>query len=138
MRIDSELASALKGEGEKMESEALTELFKKVSGNEKLKVEFENLADKSIPAVLSVSEESRRFDDMMRMYSGGAERASIAEETLVLNSSSELIRRLAEKPDEKVAKQLYTLTLLSRRRLTAEELTEFLGAGYEMLTELLK
>ena len=138
MRIDSELAAALKGDGEKMESEALTELFRKVSGNEKLKVEFESLADKSIPAVLSVSEESRRFDDMMRMYSGGAERASIAEETLVLNSSSELIRRLADKPDEKVAKQLYTLTLLSRRRLTAEELTEFLGAGYEMLTELLK
>ena len=138
MRIDSELAAALKGDGEKMESEALTELFRKVSGNEKLKVEFESLADKSIPAVLSVSEESRRFDDMMRMYSGGTERASIAEETLVLNSSSELIRRLADKPDEKVAKQLYTLTLLSRRRLTAEELTEFLGAGYEMLTELLK
>lgn len=138
MRIDSELAAALKGDGEKMESEALTELFRKVSGNEKLKVEFESLADKSIPAVLSVSEESRRFDDMMRMYSGGAERASIAEETLVLNSSSELIRRLADKPDGKVAKQLYTLTLLSRRRLTAEELTEFLGTGYEMLTELLK
>ena len=138
LRIDAELASALKGDGEKMESEALTELFKKVSGNDKLKVEFENLADKNIPAVLSVLEESRRFDDMMRMYSGGAERASIAEETLVLNANSELIKLLAEKPDEKVAKQLYTLTLLSRRRLTAEELTEFLSAGYGMLTELLK
>lgn len=137
LRIDSELASALKGEGEKMENEELRELFKKVSGNDKLKVEFEVLADGSVPAILNVSEESRRFDDMMRMYSGGMERASIAEETLVLNSNSELIKRLAEKPDERVAKQIYSLTLLSRRRLTAEELTEFLNAGYGVLLDLL-
>lgn len=137
LRIDSELASALKGEGEKLESEELTALFKKVSGSEKLNVVFENLADESIPAILNVSEESRRFDDMMRMYSSGTERASIAEETLVLNSSSALIKKLVEKPDEKVAKQLYALTLLSRRRLTAEELTDFLSTGYGLLLDLL-
>ena len=137
LRIDSDLASALKGEGEVTENEALAELFKKVSGNDKLAVKMEILKDESIPAIINVSEESRRFDDMMRMYSGGAGAPSMAEETLLLNSANGLIKKLAEKPDESVAKQLYTLTLLSRRRLTAEELTEFLKTGFSMLEDRL-
>ncbi len=135
-RIDAELAGALKGDGEKMESEALTELFKKVSGNEKLKVEFENLKDESIPAIMSVSEQSRRFDDMMKMYSmaeGKEAGMSIAEETLILNSNNSLILKLADNPNETVAKQLYTLTLISQRRLSAEELKEFLKTGFSLL-----
>ena len=137
MRIDSDLAAALKGEGEQMESEALVELFRKVSGSEKLTVKFESLKDTSVPAILNVSEESRRFDDMMKMYSAGTGAPSMAEETLILNSSSSLIRKLEANPDEKVAKQLYSLTLLSRRRLTAEELKEFLQTGFTMLEERL-
>ena len=137
LRIDSDVAAALKGEGEKMESEELVALFRKVSQNEKLNVVFEHLKDVSVPAVLNVSEESRRFDDMMKMYSNGMERASIAEETLVVNASSSLIKKLLQNPDEKVAKQLYTLTLLSRRRLSAEELKEFLSTGFAMLEDIL-
>ncbi len=135
-RIDAEVASALKGDGEKFENEALVELFKKVSGNEKLTVSFENLKDESVPAVMNVSEQSRRFDDMMKMYTmaeGGEAAASMAEETLILNANSPLIRKLADKPDEAVAKQLYTLTLLSQRRLSAEELTSFLKSSFGML-----
>ncbi len=135
-RIDAELAGALKGDGEKFESEALTELFKKVSGNEKLKVEFENLKDASVPAIMNVSEQSRRFDDMMKMYSmaeGKDAGMSMAEETLILNSNSSLIRKLAENPSETVAKQLYTLTLISQRRLSADELKDFLKTGYTLL-----
>ena len=137
MRIDSDLASALKGDGEQMESEALVELFRKVSGSEKLSVKFESLKDVFVPAILNVSEESRRFDDMMRMYSGGASAPSMAEETLILNSNSTLIKKLVGNPDETVAKQLYSLTLLSRRRLTAEELKEFLKTGFTLLEERL-
>ncbi len=132
-RIDSEVASALKGDGEKFESEALTELFKKVSGNDKLNVVFESLKDESVPAILNVSEQSRRFDDMMKMYSMGEGGKSMAEETLVLNSNSSLVRKLADKPDEGVAKQLYTLTLLSQRRLSADELKSFLSASFGLL-----
>ncbi len=135
-RIDAELASALKGDGEALESEALTELFKKVSGNEKLSVVFESLKDESVPAIMNVSEQSRRFDDMMKMYSmaeGKDSGMSMAEETLVLNSNSSLIRKLAENPNETVAKQLYTLTLISQRRLSAEELKDFLKTGYSLL-----
>lgn len=133
-RIDSEVASALKGDGEKLESEALVDMFKKVSGNEKLKVVFESLKDESVPAILNVSEQSRRFDDMMKMYSmGGESGGSMAEETLVLNSASSLVRKLADAPDEKIAKQLYTLTLLSQRRLSADELKSFLSASFDLL-----
>ncbi len=135
-RIDAELASALKGDGEKLESDALVELFKKVSGNEKLKVEFENLKDESVPAIMNVSEQSRRFDDMMKMYSmaeGKDSGMSMAEETLILNSNSSLIRKLAENQNETVAKQLYTLTLISQRRLSADELKDFLKTGFTLL-----
>ncbi len=136
VRIDAEIASALKGDGEKVESTELTELFKKVSGNEKLGVVFESLKDASVPAILNVSEESRRFDDMMKMYAmggGGMDAPSMAEATLILNSESALIKKLIEKPDERVAKQLYTLTVLSQRRLTAEELKSFLSESFGML-----
>ena len=135
-RIDSEIASALKGDGEKVESAELTELFKKVSGNEKLNVVFEALKDTGVPALLNVSEESRRFDDMMKMYAmgnGGMDVPSMAESTLILNSESSLIKKLIAKPDERAAKQLYTLTVLSQRRLTAEELKSFLSDSFGML-----
>ena len=135
-RIDSEIAAALKGDGEKVESEELTALFKKVSGNEKLNVVFEALKDTGVPALLNVSEESRRFDDMMKMYAmgnGGMDAPSMAESTLILNSESSLVRKLIEKLDERAAKQLYALTVLSQRRLTAEELKSFLSDSFGML-----
>ncbi len=137
MRIDSSLADAFKGEGEATENEALTELFRKVSGNAELSVKFENLKDASVPAVLNVSEEDRRFDDMMRMYTGGNGAQSMAKETLIINVNSSLIKKLEANPDETVAKQLYTLTLMSRRRLNADELKEFLKTGFEILEEKL-
>lgn len=138
MRIDAQLADAFKGDGEAKESETLTELFRKVSKNNELTVKFESLKDTSIPAILNVSEEDRRFDDMMRMYTGGASGApSMAKETLIINTSSSLIKKLEENPDETVAKQLYTLTLMSRRRLNADELKDFLKTGFEILEEKL-
>ncbi len=134
-RIDSEIATALKGDGEKVESKELEDLFKKVSGNEKLKVVFESLKDSSVPAILNVSEQSRRFEEMMKIYSMGnsAETPSMTEATLILNSESSLIKKLIENPEEKVAKQLYTLTLLSQRKLTADELRSFLSESFGIL-----
>ena len=139
-RIDSEIASALKSDGEQMESKELEELFKKVSGNEKLTVKFENLKDASVPAILNVSEQSRRFDDMMKMYAMGGEGAamgSMIEETLILNAGNSLIKKLADNPSESVAKHLYTLTLLSSRKLTADELKSFLRSDFDILESTL-
>ncbi|MBQ7355669.1 MAG: molecular chaperone HtpG [Clostridia bacterium] len=144
LRIDADVADALKGDGEIMENAELAELFKKVSGNNQLKVSFEALADESVPALLNLSEQSRRYEDMMRYYSRGESFAmpAMAEATLVLNASSPLIRRLAEVSDEaakeSAAAQIWSLSLLSQRQLTAEELKAFLKQSYRTLAGALE
>ncbi|MDD6800230.1 MAG: molecular chaperone HtpG [Firmicutes bacterium] len=146
MRVDSDIADALKGDGEEFSSDKLADLFKKVSANEKLTVRFENLKDGETPAVLNISEQNRRFDEMMKMYSMGGndvpEKMPV-EATLILNSSSSLIRKLAEKAEsgddsaEKAASQLYTLALLTQRQLSADELKAFLHSSFGMLESTL-
>ena len=139
VRIDADVASALCQDGDAAENEAVTELFRKVSGNEKLKVEYRRLKDESVPALLNVAEESRRFADMMRMYQPGG--ASLPqEESLVVNAASPLIEKLsAESQGEKaeqLARQIYALAQLSQRRLSAEELAAFLKNSYALLLEM--
>ena len=141
-RVDSSIADSLKGDGEEYSNDALAELFKKVSGEEKLEVKFESLKDEKVPAVLTVSEQSRRFEDMMKMYrmSGGEDDGSFKmplESTLILNSSSSLIRKIGDnassEQSERTAKQIYRLALLSHRQLTADELESFLYDSFDML-----
>ena len=119
----------------------LADLFREVSGQEKMTVKFENLRDTSLPCLLNVSEQSRRVEDMMKMYrmtggEGGADSFPV-ESTLILNSANSMIRRLGENPtDEKakrVAKQIYTLALISQRQLSAQELEPFLSDSYNFL-----
>lgn len=145
VRVDADVAGALKAEGENKEaSEALTKLFCEESGNEKLKLRLENLMDGSVPAVLTVSEESRRMDDMMRMYAtinGGEARPSFTEEILCLNVSNGLAKALADKEeytdtDRLVARQLYALAALSQRRPDAKALESFLADSYELLNRI--
>lgn len=141
LRIDSDIADALKGDGEVMQDEALESLFKEVSGNDKLKVTFEALADDSVPALLNLSEESRRYEDMMRYYSRSTDKmpSGFAESTLILNSASPLIRRLSELSDadakKNAAAQIWSLSLLAQRQLTAEELKTFLSQSYKTLSD---
>ncbi|MBQ2686466.1 MAG: molecular chaperone HtpG [Clostridia bacterium] len=138
-RVDSDTDS-LKKDGEKYENEALAELFKKVSGNEKTSVVFESLSDKSVPALLKISEESRRFADLMRIYSPEAPAPAI-DETLILNSSSSLIRKLGALADsdkengalKDAVDQIYSLSLLAQRQLTADELKKLLSGAYKAL-----
>ncbi len=143
VRVDAEI-DALKGDGETFESEELSELFKKISKNDKLTVKFEVLADEAIPALLNISEESRRMEDMMKFYAangmGGYEIP--VETTLILNSGSKLIKKLAEdvksEKAEKVAHQVYMLALLAQRQLKADELREFLGDSFKFLEDSIK
>ncbi len=145
LRVDSGIADALKGDGEKVESDALVALFRKVSGKEKLDVKFEAFKDVKTPAMLTVSEESRRMQDMMKMYrmtSGADNNFSMPDEaSLVLNTQSALIKKLVENPDsegaEAAARQIYTLALLSQRQLSADELNAFLGDSYDMIEKTL-
>ena len=143
-RVDADISGALKGDGEEYKNDALADLFKKVSGNDKLTVKFENLKDEKTPAILNVSEESRRFEDMMKMYAieNGTEAASFpTESTLVLNARNSLVRRLGDAAEgeetERIAKQVYRLALLGQRQLTPEELRDFLADSYTLLEEKL-
>ncbi len=139
LRIDADVAGALKGEENSKEDEALKKLFVKVSGNEKLKVAFASLKDAGVPLLLTVSEESRRMEEMMKMYSMsgmGAMGAFPAEETLTVNTASPLIAKLSameKEKQEKTAAYLYRLALLSQRKLSGEELKQFLAEGYAIL-----
>lgn len=142
LRVDAGVADALKGEEDKYESKVLTDLFTK-AGGEKLKVRFEALKDPSVPAILTVSEEDRRFGEMMRLY-GMNDNMPQPESELILNSSSEALRLLEKKaetdPDgaQSTAKQIYMLASLSQRRLSAEELKEFLSLSFASINENLK
>lgn len=135
-RVDSELDESLKGDGEVVEDEELTELFK--SFGEGVTVKYENLKDPGIPAVINISEETRRYADMMRMYSMDGKMPPIPNEsTLILNTSNSVIRKLMDNKDETVAKHIYSLALISQRPLDDNEMNEFLKSSYDLLEKLL-
>lgn len=139
VRIDADVAGALKSNEASAEDKTLSDLFVKASGNEKLKVEFCALKDAKVPLLLTISEESRRMEEMMRMYamSGiGVNMDFPLEATLTVNTASPLIAKLGAmegEKQEKTASYLYRLALLSQRKLTAEELKEFLQDSYGVL-----
>ncbi len=146
VRIDADVAGALKAEGTAEVNEKLTDIFKEVSGNAELKVSYELLKNGKVPAILNISEQSRRMEEMMKMYRmSGTDVGDMkfpTDTTLVINSASSLITRLADTAEndadkaKKLAKQIYTLALLSQRQLTAEELQEFLSDSFDMLEKL--
>ena len=138
VRIDADVAGALKGDGDTTENQVLKELFIKASGDEKLKVEFAPLKDASVPVLLTISEQSRRMEEMMKLYAmnGMNMGAFPTEATLTVNTSSPLIAKLDtmdEDKREKTASYLYRLALLSHRKLSADELRAFLNESYAML-----
>ena len=140
VRIDADVAGALRSEEVAVEDSELASLFVKVSGDEKLKVEFAALKDHAVPLLLTVSEQSRRMEEMMKMYAmsgmGMNFGAFPTEATLTVNTSSELIQKLGsmeEDKKEKTATYLYQLALLSQRKLSAEELQKFLADSYDVL-----
>lgn len=138
IRIDADVASALRSDEVAVEDKSLSDLFIKVSRNEQLKVEFSALKDVSIPVLLTISEESRRMEEMMKLYSmGGMNFGSYpTKATLTVNTASPLIQKLAALEDtkkEKTASLLYQLAQLSQRKLTAEELQKLLADSYGML-----
>ncbi len=143
-RIDSQLAEDFKGGEEvlKEDADALTETFRKHLGNDKLDVRVENMKDDDVAAIVTLSEESRRMQDMMRMY-GMADMAGAGEgETLVLNANHPLVKFvLAHKKSQAVpviCAQLYDLARISQHPLTQEEMTKFMKRSNEIMMLLTK
>ena len=147
LRIDAN-TDAIKKDDAVQENEKLKNLFCEISGNEKLTVSFTPLKDTKIPAVLNISEETRRLNDMMKMYSMYSQKDTgmslmNEESTLVLNTDNPLINKLEElcsdEPTDNakaIAKQIYTLALIGQRQLTADELSEFLTNSFDILEKL--
>ena len=138
-----EQIAAMKGEGAE-DIPAALEIFKKIVP-ETTEIKFEALKDESLPAVLNVSEDSRRMEDMMRMYAtpGADLPAFPLDYTLTLNTASHLYTKLIDligdtevAADSKAytyASFIYQLARLSQKKLNADELSELLADGYKLL-----
>ncbi len=150
-RIDADLTDTLKedvgaddGEALKKETDTLTELFRKVLGKEKLEVKVEKLKDAGISSMVTLSEESRRMQDMMKMYNMyGADPTMFAgEETLVLNANNELVKYVFEHGDGEhvpmFCEQLYDLALIGHKPLTPEAMTKFIARSNKIMLLLTK
>ena len=140
VRIDADVAGALKSDEAAAEDKSLSELFVKVSGNDKLKVSFTALKDTSVPVLLTISEESRRMEEMMKMYAMSGMSMGMGafptDATLTVNTASPLIAKLGTMEgdrQEQTAAYIYELALLSQRKLTADELQKFLKDSYSVL-----
>ena len=146
LRIDADLNDTFKEEVKeddeefKKTAETLTEIFKKALGNDKLEVKVEKLKNENISSMLTVAEESRRMQDMMKMYNMYGMDPSMfggAGETLVLNANHKLVQYvLNHKEGENTAKfceQLYDLALLSHGTLNPERMTKFIARSNEIM-----
>ena len=145
-RIDADLTEEMKGEGTADEEtvKALTELFRKSLGMDKLEVKVENLKNENVSAMMTLSEESRRMQDMMKMYNmyGMDPNMFGGQETLVLNANHPLVKYLAKnKESDKapvICEQLYDLAMMSHKQLSPEEMTKFVQRSNEILLMITK
>ena len=145
-RIDADLTEELKGEGAADEETAktLTELFRKCLNKEKLEVRVENLKNESVSAMMVLSEESRRMQDMMKMYNMYGKDPGMfgGQETLVLNANHPLVQYLASNQEGEhasvICEQLYDLAMISHKQLSPEEMTKFVQRSNEILLLLTK
>ena len=150
-RIDADVTGSMKAEEAdeeklKADTESLAELFKKAIGNDKLTIQVQSLKDEKIASMLTIQEEGRRMQDMMRMYSmngSGMDMDLFAPaQTLTLNENHALVRYLLEHKDsehaEMFAKQLYDLASLANAPLKPEAMTEFISRSNEIMLLLAK
>ncbi len=144
-RIDAELAEdfVAADEVKKEDADALSESFKKNLGNDKLTVEVKSMKDEDVAAIITLSEENRRMQDMMKMYGMGNDPGMFGgAETLVLNANHPLVKYVLTHGDEEIVptieKQLYDLAVLSHKPLTQEEMTAFVKRSNEIMLMLTK
>lgn len=153
-RIDADLTDSLKGEDAHTEEEAkaltqsLEAIFKKALHNDDLKVSVEALKSEEISAVILLSEESRRMQDMTKMYGmmgmdmGGFMKN---EETLVLNKNNTLVKFILDNKDNEdrssdvalFCEQLYDLAMISHKPLAPEKMTGFIKRSNQILEKLI-
>lgn len=150
-RIDADLTENFKEESTKEDeetlkknTETLTELFKKVLNKEKLEVKVEKLKNEKVSSMITLSEESRRMQDMMKMYNMYGMDPSMfgTSETLILNANNSLVKYLLNNSEgtnvNLICEQLYDLALISHKPLTPEAMTKFIERSNEIMLMLTK
>ena len=147
LRIDADINESVKEEDAaalEEETKTLSELFKKVLNKENLTVKVEKLKNENVSSMMTVSEESRRMQDMMKMYNMYGMDPSMfgGQETLILNANNKLVQYVLENGDtdntKVICEQLYDLAVLSHRQLTPEEMTKFVARSNEIMMMLAK
>ena len=151
MRIDADVTESLKDETSaedlKAETDGLTEVFKKALNNDKLTVKVEKLKNENISSIITLSEEGRRMQDMMKMYAmngmGGMDMNMFAaDQTLTLNANNELVKYIFEHKDSEnvpmFCEQLYDLAVLSNHPLSVDEMTKFVERSNKIMMLLAK
>ncbi len=152
MRIDADVTESMKAKTSKKaakeleeQAKALGDLIKKALKNDKLNVKVEKLKNKKVSSVLTLSEESRRMQDMMKMYSmPGMDMGAFGGEgeTLVLNANHPLVQYVTEHQDGEhvgmICEQLYDLAKLQQAPLSAEEMSRFVTRSNEIMMVLAK
>ena len=148
-RIDSDLSDVLKdkdSEENKEENEKITELFKNVVGERVEKYSVESLRNEETPAIILVSEESRRMMEMQARFAGMSFGMDLKEEkTLVINNNNPLVKKLLSLKDDETKKeeidvicnQIVDLALLSNKELNAEELDLFIKRSNSLMSKVI-
>lgn len=151
-RIDADLTDNFVGEElseetAKKYTDSLTETFKKALGVENITIKVESLKNPDISSLITLSEESRRMQEMMKMYGMAgmnfdADMFGGKGETLVLNSNNELVKYVLDNKDgehtDDICCQLYDLAVLANRPLAPEAMTRFVTRSNRLLTVLTK
>ena len=146
LRIDTDLNASFKEEVKeddeafKKTSEELTEVFKKALNNDKLDIKVEKMKNASVASMITVSEETRRMQDMMKMYSmGGMDMSAFGAtgETLVLNANHPLVKYVLDNKEgentAKICEQLYDLANLAHGQLSPERMTGFVNRSNDIM-----
>ena len=150
-RIDADLTDHFKEDVSEEEKEAfkektdsLVEIFRKALGNDKLEVKVEKMKDENVASMITLSEESRRMQEMMKMYNMYGMDPSMfgTDVTLVLNANHPLVQYVLKNKDGEhvpmFCKQLFDLAMLSNKPLNPEEMTAFINRSNEIMMLLAK
>ena len=138
--------NALKKEMEE-QAESISKLMKKALKNDKITVKVEKLKNKKISSMITLSEESRRMQDMMKMYAmngmGGMDpNMFAADQTLTLNANNELVKYIFEHKDSEhvpmFCEQLYDLAMLSNQPLSVDAMAKFVQRSNQIMMLLAK
>ncbi len=150
-RIDADVTDNVKEEVAEEDKEAfkavsdsLIEIFRKELGNEKLDVKIEKLKDEKVASMITLSEQSRRMQEMMKMYGmgnmGGMDMGG--DSTLILNANHPLVQFVVDNKENEnisiICKQLYDLAMLAHKPLNPEEMTAFVQRSNEVMMLLTK